>query len=79
MSFTQAQLVEETMMGVKTTKKRQRKRKENDWRRSVKPKSVERKNIEKWKKSGRRCGKKSETRYAKFNIVQVQCKIIFLF
>lgn len=62
MSFIQALLVEETMMAVRTIKKRQKKKKENGWRRSGRLKSVGRKNIEKWKKNGRRCDKRSETR-----------------
>lgn len=55
------------MMAVKTTKKRQKKRKENDWRRSGRPKNAEKRNIEKWKKNARRCDRKSEIRYSKFD------------
>lgn len=57
-------------MVVKTTKKRQKKRKENGWRLSGRPKSVERKNIEKWRKNGRRCDRKYVIRYLKLLIFQ---------
>lgn len=60
--FFDSQARSAVMEAMKMTRRRKRRPKGNDRRLSGRPRNDERKNTVKWKRSVKKCGKKSETK-----------------